>query len=566
MGHGMLTVLFPSLLALISFLHYGRAQDAELTLIPNRSLYFVGENVILLCNMNESNGENWEYELIKDGSEHVAYSEDARFEISLTFPEAGSKYQCIGRHKTDSKTKMSKNCNVAVAAQPKAQLTSLISAGGGAKLNCSVSQSPPWEFFFYRGNISSEFVSIKNMYSSATYSVKGEGVYWCRGGRGDPLYFTEYSEPVTIENTVSIKAVATMEHEWRPIYIGEVVTLRCNVAGTEWDYEWISDYDKSRKGARELKIKTSFSDYYSKYKCRGIAKHSPLTVTQWSNSVLLPLTLNDPHPSVSLTVHPNRVQHFRIDPVSISCEGFSTQWRLMRCNVHTKVCRVVGNTMNSIFKLDENDLGIEGVYWCESDIAFSNAVNVTGRDDIILLSPAVPVLEGEKVILGCRTKLPIPRINFYKDHKVIFSVAVTKPREANMVISAISKSDKGFYKCGDAQTVSLQSWVSVTAASKQDHTFIVLLLVGLMLGVLLIIFLVLISRWRKKQGNGLRPRHDEGLYGNQSSAVAPSVNQTETQTYCSLLHAHESTYESIRGRGNTEEGNPDYEYDDIANP
>uniref|UniRef100_A0A8C5GKT9 Ig-like domain-containing protein n=1 Tax=Gouania willdenowi TaxID=441366 RepID=A0A8C5GKT9_GOUWI len=176
-----------------------------------------------------------------------------------------------------------------------------------------------------------------------------------------------------------------------------------------------------------------------------------------------------PHPSVSLTVHPNRVQHFRIDPVSISCEGFSTQWRLMRCNVHTKVCRVVGNTMNSIFKLDENDLGIEGVYWCESDIAFSNAVNVTGRDDIILLSPAVPVLEGEKVILGCRTKLPIPRINFYKDHKVIFSVAVTKPREANMVISAISKSDKGFYKCGDAQTVSLQSWVSVTGT---DHLIV----------------------------------------------------------------------------------------------
>uniref|UniRef100_A0A8C5GLM0 Ig-like domain-containing protein n=1 Tax=Gouania willdenowi TaxID=441366 RepID=A0A8C5GLM0_GOUWI len=417
--------------------------DAELTLIPNRSLYFVGENVILLCNMNESNGENWEYELIKDGSEHVAYSEDARFEISLTFPEAGSKYQCIGRHKTDSKTKMSKNCNVAVAGEP-LSFTRNVFATEQLKhplkndCRCVIKAT---------GNI-----------LDATYSVKGEGVYWCRGGRGDPLYFTEYSEPVTIENTVSIKAVATMEHEWRPIYIGEVVTLRCNVAGTEWDYEWISDYDKSRKGARELKIKTSFSDYYSKYKCRGIAKHSPLTVTQWN-----------PHPSVSLTVHPNRVQHFRIDPVSISCEGFSTQWRLMRCNVHTKVCRVVGNTMNSIFKLDENDLGIEGVYWCESDIAFSNAVNVTGRDDIILLSPAVPVLEGEKVILGCRTKLPIPRINFYKDHKVIFSVAVTKPREANMVISAISKSDKGFYKCGDAQTVSLQSWVSVTGT---DHLIV----------------------------------------------------------------------------------------------
>lgn len=32
--------------------------------------------------------------------------------------------------------------------------------------------------------------------SNQTVSVPQGGLYWCRGGRGNPVYYTNYSDPV----------------------------------------------------------------------------------------------------------------------------------------------------------------------------------------------------------------------------------------------------------------------------------------------------------------------------------------------------------------------------------
>ncbi|XP_015255950.1 PREDICTED: high affinity immunoglobulin gamma Fc receptor I-like [Cyprinodon variegatus] len=108
------------------------------------------------------------------------------------------------------------------------------------------------------------------------------------------------------------------------------------------------------------------------------------------------------------------------------------------------------------------DWSHSGVYWCESGSAdFSNAVNITVQDkhhSIILVSPALPVTEGDPVTLSCRDKEQklLSNVFFYHNNKLIHNDS----RE-ELKISAVSKSDEGFYKCEHSGKESPQSWMAV---------------------------------------------------------------------------------------------------------
>ena len=74
------------------------------------------------------------------------------------------------------------------------------------------------------------------------------------------------------------------------------------------------------------------------------------------------------------------------------------------------------------------------------------------------MSPVHPVTEGESVTLSCklrRGKL-LSNVVFYQNDKLIQD---DTSRELN--ISAVSKSDEGFYKCKYSGEESAQSWMSV---------------------------------------------------------------------------------------------------------
>ena len=78
--------------------------------------------------------------------------------------------------------------------------------------------------------------------------------------------------------------------------------------------------------------------------------------------------------------------------------------------------------------------------------------------DIILVSPVHPVTEGDSVSLSCklRRKNFVSKVFFYQNGKIIQN---DTRRELN--ISAVSKSDEGFYKCQHSGQESAQSWMSV---------------------------------------------------------------------------------------------------------
>uniref|UniRef100_A0AAQ4QMX0 Ig-like domain-containing protein n=1 Tax=Gasterosteus aculeatus aculeatus TaxID=481459 RepID=A0AAQ4QMX0_GASAC len=83
------------------------------------------------------------------------------------------------------------------------------------------------------------------------------------------------------------------------------------------------------------------------------------------------------NPAASLTVSPHRLQHYSTESLSLSCEGNSAEWRVMKVDGDGRVSRcyywgkMTGSTCNT------NTRASSGVYWCESVTQSSNAADIT---------------------------------------------------------------------------------------------------------------------------------------------------------------------------------------------
>ncbi|XP_043953128.1 obscurin-like isoform X2 [Gambusia affinis] len=219
----------------------------------------------------------------------------------------------------------------------------------------------------------------------------------------------------------------------------------------------------------------------------------------------------DPRPAASLSVNPDRVQHFSSDSVSLSCEGNSDEWRVMRITErgHLLDCSSWGKMTGSTCTIKPFLLN-SGVFWCESGSGeFSNAVNVTVQDSLFL------------------------------------NTILNDSRE-ELNISAVSKSDEGFYKCQHSGRESPSSWMSVrvTESSPVSSSFPVMI-VGPVVGVVLFILVILLlSWWRCSRSKNSWCIRSEG--SSQSSSTNQEPNQRESQVYSSLLHGDTSEYETIQ--------------------
>uniref|UniRef100_A0A8D3BZT4 Ig-like domain-containing protein n=1 Tax=Scophthalmus maximus TaxID=52904 RepID=A0A8D3BZT4_SCOMX len=209
--------------------------------------------------------------------------------------------------------------------------------------------------------------------------------------------------------------------------------------------------------------------------------------------------------SESNFVSPDRVQHFDSDSVSLSCEGNSTEWRVMTFDGrgYPSLCRTSPTATGPICK--QNLWLSAAVYWCESGSGqFSSPVNISVHNDgIILESPVHPVAEGTSVTLGCRLKTENVSSNvlFYKNNKL-----VQHDTRRELTIAAVSKSHEGLYKCErtDSKQVwtSAESWMSVKSVSSESSAFPLPLTVGLVGGLSFIFLLLLLLLFciRKSKG------------------------------------------------------------------
>ncbi|XP_078132509.1 Fc receptor-like protein 5 isoform X2 [Sander vitreus] len=626
--------------------------DKDVILETPASTLFEGESVTLRCR-HRTQTEEKNAVFYKDGSPIQIDTNHQSLIISKNTVQVksdGSSYTCKFEDKESEPIKLK------MEPQPKAQL-SKVSAGGSVTLTCSVnpssssssSSSSGWKYLWYRGEKTSEPLTTPDavLLSNETISVSVVGVYWCRGGRGEPVYYTEYSDPV-----VTYRAVVTLQPNWPEIYSGETISLTCDIeegGDTQWEYEWLqSSFTQKQK---EYMIKYALSSHSGDYRCLGRLKGEQSS-TEWSDAFTLRVSYNKPqpvltvspswlspgasvtlncsvkdpsagwrfywykavprlsdisysydllpgstngteqdsyivdgqthtagyvcraargdpvfhthysepkfvwsgdvHPAVSLTVSPDRSQHFNKESLSLSCEGNSTEWRVKMFTEPSTVhhCSSFGKTNGFTCNIDRS--WISGVYWCESETGqISNAVNITQQyGGIILVSPVLPVAEGHSVTLGCKLKTEnvVYNVDFYKNDKLI-----QNNTRGELTISAVSKSDEGFYKCevnkspGWRSQTSKESWMSVKSSRPEEISpFPVLLIVGLVGGVLLILLLLFFLYRYRKSNDSCFSRFPST---NQSPATDHMINQEETQhkEYASVVHGDACLYETIKG-------------------
>ncbi|XP_017164083.1 basement membrane-specific heparan sulfate proteoglycan core protein-like isoform X2 [Poecilia reticulata] len=576
------------------------------TLQPNWSVVFRGETVTLRCEIQDDGGRTqWNYEWSPANRNAPTSSE---YRISSVSESDSGNYWCkaSGGHQN---TGWSFPFRLTVRSnKPRAKLTAsngIIPAGGSVRLTCSVDDGDGWKIYWFRQESESGTAQIiRNSEPDGVFMVSDGGVYSCRGergGRGDPVFYTETSNEVIIQKTVLITPTVIQQPNWTQIYKGETVTLRCEIqddGGTQWTYEW-RPTNRNSPSSSEYRIT---ADSSGDYKCRG--RRDRFTSTQWgvirlnvsssppqpvlsvspswlnpgasvtlsceglehqpagwrffwykavpdpsSSSYtyeLLPGSSNgteqnsfiingptqtagfvcragrgepkfythyskpkfiwfaDPHPAASLSVSPDRVQHVIDQSVTLNCSGNDSKWRVRRFTETTNPSHVQCSnwgTMHgsscTINRLEDHS----GVYWCESGSGeFSNAVNITVQldyyDGIILLSPVHPVTERYPVTLSCRDKQQnlLSNVFFYHNDKLIHNDS-----KGELNIFAVSKSDEGFYKCQHSGKDSPRSWMSVrvTVSSPVSSSSPLLLIIGPISGIILIIFLLLLWRYRQ---------------------------------------------------------------------
>uniref|UniRef100_A0A9J7YCR4 Ig-like domain-containing protein n=1 Tax=Cyprinus carpio carpio TaxID=630221 RepID=A0A9J7YCR4_CYPCA len=278
----------------------------------------------------------WRYEWYKDS---VMLQSSDRYTVNRnTLTIRGvitsdqGQYWCRGqRDERPSSSQESNQINLIINdLKPKPELTSdpagAALTGNTVTLSCHMNPATGWDFYWYKHTLNSETKTQTNSYRVKIDSVSDGGQYWCRAGRGKPVYYTQYSDALWVNVTVSPKAVVTVRPDER-VFRGETVALRCDIkwgGDTEWTYRWETEgtnYQHNSVSTQELNI-SSVKDFHSgKYSCRGQmgTQHS-----QRSDAVTLNVSA-EAQAAVRVSPQPWLTEG---DSVTLICEvtGSSTGW------------------------------------------------------------------------------------------------------------------------------------------------------------------------------------------------------------------------------------------------
>ncbi|MBN3296139.1 FCRL5 protein, partial [Amia calva] len=219
--------------------------------------------------------------------------------------------------------------------------------GDSVTLHCEMKRDSPagWRYYWYRESQSGSPVyktdsstgALRSSYTINPVSLSHFGQYWCRAGRGDAPYYTQYSGAVTLTVSERPQAVLTLQPDWTPVFTGETVTLRCQVQGsgdTDWRYRWYRWYRGETQvyltylyTGDEGRYTISSDSYYHSgdYTCEGVRSGNP---SHSDRSSPVTLTVSGARPQPVLTVSPLG-QIFEGDSVTLRCEvkGASAGWR-----------------------------------------------------------------------------------------------------------------------------------------------------------------------------------------------------------------------------------------------
>ncbi|KAL7827572.1 hypothetical protein SRHO_G00332900 [Serrasalmus rhombeus] len=289
---------------------------------------FIRERVTLTCGIES--GDDWNYEWYKNNN-LLRDAQRKKYEISNVDQTHAGDYTCKGTQSTGRiYTHTSAAVTLTVSVKVKPTITSnhegAALTGNTVTLYCKLHQSAGWTFYWSKHTQSSEKETITNVYTISSVSPSDGGQYWCRAGRGNPVYYTHYSDALWVNVTDSTKAVVSIKPD-KQVFKGETVTLRCDIqAGgdTEWTYRWYKDdHLSSNRRTQEFTVSSVTESNGGKYTCRGHRTHD-FQSSEISDAVTL--TVSDVAQAV-LSVSPQSWLT-EGESVTLSCEvtGSSTGW------------------------------------------------------------------------------------------------------------------------------------------------------------------------------------------------------------------------------------------------
>uniref|UniRef100_A0A4W6EP91 Ig-like domain-containing protein n=1 Tax=Lates calcarifer TaxID=8187 RepID=A0A4W6EP91_LATCA len=180
---------------------------AVVILQPNVSEIYRGETITVRCEIQGGGDTEWEYKWKTPTSFKPSNQHEHR--ISPASSSHSGNYRCKGRVKSSQHrtTEWSSSVRLTVydrnhspTDKPQPVLTvspSWLSPGASVTLNCEVEHpSAGWRFYWY-----------KTVPDLSHNSYTG---YVCRAGRGDPVFYTENSEPKFVCITVSVAVLTSL--------------------------------------------------------------------------------------------------------------------------------------------------------------------------------------------------------------------------------------------------------------------------------------------------------------------------------------------------------------------
>ncbi|KAK3506198.1 hypothetical protein QTP70_018857, partial [Hemibagrus guttatus] len=161
---------------------------------------FTGETVTFSCEIKTTG--SWQYHWFRDNNELSDAAGKKTFKISDVKKSNNGAYTCSGTQSSDPKyTQTSDAVTLTVSEKPKPELTSSLKGavltGNSVTLSCILKpQSAGWKFYWSIPTQSSETES--HSYTISSVSVSDRGQYKCIAGRGNPVYYTDYSNPLSL--------------------------------------------------------------------------------------------------------------------------------------------------------------------------------------------------------------------------------------------------------------------------------------------------------------------------------------------------------------------------------
>ncbi|XP_055085113.1 carcinoembryonic antigen-related cell adhesion molecule 5-like [Periophthalmus magnuspinnatus] len=511
-----------------------------------------GGSVELLCSVSPPSS-GWKYDWSRNEQLFKQSSSEAQVSVS-----EGGEYQCRasrGRppYFTEHSLKFRLRATVPSPSVSVDPPWSQLFSGEQLSLTCNAhGADAEWTFEWRR---SGQSLKHKQREMTIRAAVKDRGPYSCRGVL--PHTVTEWSRPLTLN--VSDRAprpVLSASVSW--LSPGASVSLSCAVTAPSagWSFHWYRAVPQSESytyerlpGASAGSKQDSFIlqglNHSAAFVCRT-ERGSPAFSSEHSDPAFV--WSGDAESPVSLSVSPDRAQHFTDDVITLSC-GFnstgadSTVWRRFSDHRLSQQCNWTKSKCE--FSLREET---SAVFWCESGSGeMSNAVNISVHRDIILMSPVSAVTEGQSVSLSCKLNTgTFTSVQFYKNGKMI-----QNGTEPELNITAVSRSDQGFYKCEGQRklrptpktVISPESWMSVkTVPVSINETFPVVWVVGPVCAVVLLILLLLLWHHIKNKGQSSSSENETG-----------AGQDDQQQLYSSLLHGDVCVYETIKDKRNRDD-------------